>query len=449
MKRNKKHKNKDLENFLDYSSGQMTGRERHLFEKDLQKDPFESDAAEGLSSLSREEARQDMKELKNRLSSRTGTPIIKSNRFVLYRAAAAVAAILIVGTLIILLTSDLSRVFDKAAVTENKRSDKENIKLEEKSEQVIPEESLNESVVPATSIPAVSKTETVTVSEPLETEIVSEIIAEEDKIQITGGIEKQTGTREDAVIISVEEQSEEMAEEVAMPVMMAKKSETSDEGKIITRKYVDNYVRGVVLSSEDQLPLPGATVKIRGTTAGTYTDKNGNFELAVQPDAEITLVAEYIGMEQNEVSLKDTDEVKITLEPSASELDEVVIIGYGVQQKSKITGAISTLEMDDTPDYQLPSPVTGNRKFKEYIQENLRYPSDDTTGERAIVVLNFVVAGNGRPKNISVLKSPGQSFSEEAIRLLVSGPDWYPAKRDGEIIEEETMIRIVFKLEYK
>jgi hypothetical protein len=449
MKRNKKHKKKDIENFLDYSGGQMTGRERHLFEKDLQKDPFESDAAEGLSSLSRKEARQDMKELKNRLSFRTGAPVIKSNRFVFYRAAAAVAAILVVGTFIVLLTSDLSHVFEKAAVTENKPFDKENLIMgEEKSGQVIPEEFLNESEVPATNIPAVSKTETATVSEPLETEIVSEI-AEEDNIQITGGIEKGTDTREDAVIISVEEESEEMAEGIAMPVMMAKKSETSDADKIITRKYVDNYVRGVVLSSEDQLPLPGATVKIRGTTAGTYTDKNGNFELAVQPDAEITLIADYIGMEQGEVSLDDTDEVKITLEPSASELDEVVVIGYGVQQKSKITGAISTFEMDDTPDYQLPSPVTGNRKYKEYIQENLRYPSDDTTGERVIVVLNFVVAENGRPKNISVLKSPGQSFSEEAIRLLVSGPDWYPAKRDGEIIEEETMLRIIFKPEYK
>jgi protein TonB len=96
----------------------------------------------------------------------------------------------------------------------------------------------------------------------------------------------------------------------------------------------------------------------------------------------------------------------------------------------------------------LPSPVIGNRKFKDYIKENLQYPSGDTTIARAVVVLNFIVAENGRPKNISVLKSPGKSFSEEAIRLLVSGPDWFPAKHNGEIIEEETMIRIVFKPEY-
>lgn len=442
MKRNKKHKNKDLENFLDYSGGKMTGRERHIFEKDLQKDPFESDAAEGLSSLSREEALQDMKELKDRLSSRTseltGKSPDKSNRFILYRAAAAIVAILVVGTLIILLTSDLSQVFEQAALTENKRSDKkETVPISEPEEAELSlEVAEDEEVV-----------EDVKVVQ--DAEVIQDVEVVQDEVQVTSAIDEKTGVSEDVYILSADKKLEKTVEEKVAPVSMATKSEIYDPGTIVTRKYVDNYVRGVVLSSEDQLPLPGATVKIRGTTAGTYTDKNGNFELPVQRDAEITLVAEYIGMEQEEVSLDDTDKVNITLEPSASVLNEVVVIGYGVQEKSKITSAISTIEMDDTPDYQLPSPSPGNRKFKEYIQENLQYPSDDTTGERAIVVLNFVVAENGRPKNISVLKSPGQSFSEEAIRLLVSGPDWFPAKRNGEIIEEETMIRIVFKPAYQ
>lgn len=52
MKRNKKHFNKDLDKFLDYSHGKMIGRERNIFEKDLQKDTFDSEAAEGLSSVS-------------------------------------------------------------------------------------------------------------------------------------------------------------------------------------------------------------------------------------------------------------------------------------------------------------------------------------------------------------------------------------------------------------
>ena len=119
-----------------------------------------------------------------------------------------------------------------------------------------------------------------------------------------------------------------------------------------------------------------------------------------------------------------------------------------MQEKSKITGAVSTVDMDESPDWQLPSPVVGTRKFKEYVKENIQFPSTDTSDIRAVVVLNFIVAENGRPKNITVLKSPGRSFSDEAIRLLVSGPDWYPAEHKGQITETETMIRIVFKREY-
>jgi hypothetical protein len=423
MKRNKKHNNKDLENFLDYSGGQMTGKERNIFEKDLQKDPFESDASEGLSTLSRKEATQDMNDLSSRLSARTGR---HSSRFIFYRAAAAVAAILVVGTIIILLTSDLNQVFERVAVTENNQPDSE---------------------VPAVNIPSASKDKTVTSSELKDAVLIAES-AEENKKQTVGGIDEMIETKEDTHIVTDYMRSENIEENKAMPVITAKKSETSDAGEVITRKYIDNYVRGVVISSEDQLPLPGATVKIRGTTAGTYTDQNGNFELPVQPGSEITLVAEYIGMEQSQVSLDTADEVQITLDPSETDLDEVVVIGYGVQKKSNITSAVSTIEIDDNTDYQLPSPVIGNRKFKEYIKENLQYPSYDTIDDRNVVVLNFVIAENGRPKNITVLKSPGKSFSEEAIRLLVSGPDWYPAKRDGEIIEEETMIRIVFKPKY-
>jgi hypothetical protein len=416
MKKNKKHIQKDLENFLGYSGSQMTGSERNMFERDLQKDPFEADAAEGLSDLSHEEALQDMEDLKNRLSSRMGKSTIRSDRFIFYRAAAAIAAILIVGTLIVLLTSDLSQVFERTAVTESNRTDKENIiNGEEQPEPIFLEEPSIETEVETINAPEVADNKSV------------------------AGI-----TRENVKITS--EKTEAAIENI--PLNKSSRPATDDAGRIITRKYIDNYVHGVVISSEDQLPLPGATVKIRGTSAGTYTDQNGNFELPVIPDTGITLVADYIGMEQNEVNLDNSDNVYITLSPSETALDEVVVIGYGVQKKSNITGAISTIEMDESPDYHLPSPVTGTRKYKEYIKENLQYPIGDTMITRAVVVLNFIVAENGRPKNISILKSPDKSFSEEAIRLLVSGPDWYPAKRDGEIIEEETMIRIVFKQDY-
>lgn len=383
-----------------------------------------------------------MQELNKWLSARSG----RSNRFIFYRIAAAVAALVVVGSIIILVTSDLGRLSEQAAVTDNIKSEK-GTDEGESPKQVITEESLTQKSVSEQNIQTNIKKESVPVSESKQDLAISETPDAKAK-EIAGVAGKDVSIREDDYLKSAEKVPEAGYEEPAMPVISASKSESSNKSSIITRKYVDNYVHGVVLSSEDRLPLPGATVKIRGTTAGTYTDKNGNFELPVQPESEITLVAEYIGMKQSEVRVDTSEEVQITLDPAESALDEVVVVGYGVQEKSKITGAVSTVEMDESPDWQLPSPVIGTRKFKEYVKENIQFPAADTINTRVVVILNFIVTENGRPKNITVLKSPGRSFSDEAIRLLVSGPDWFPARQNGKILEAETMIRIVFKREY-
>jgi hypothetical protein len=454
MKRNKKHTGKSLEDFLKYSGDQMNGSERNQFEKDLQKDPFDMEAAEGLSTLSHEETVRDMEELNKRISDRTEKSASGSNRFIFYRIAAAVVAILIVGTLIVLLTSDLSQIFRKTAVTEMNRSEKENImKGEEQTESFIFEEPTIENEVKTTMAPDVDDNKTVAGISTGDDQSTSETVEDEDAvedndIQTAGERIKKTETREAAYQVKMDDNMKAEAVTEIIPMDKSLKPATEESGRIITRKYIDNYVRGVVLSSEDQLPLPGATVRIRGTTAGTYTDQNGNFELPVLPDTSITLVADYIGMEQNEINIDNPEDIQITLSPSEAALDEVVVVGYGMQKKSNISGAVSAIDLDEAPDYQLPSPVIGNRKYKEYVKENLHYPSSDTILSRAVVVLNFIVAENGRPKNITVLKSPGRPFSEEAIRLLVSGPDWIPAQLNGETIEEETMIRIIFKPDY-
>jgi TonB family protein len=437
MKRDKKHIKKELDKFLEYTGGKMAGSDRNIFEKDLQKDPFGSDAAEGLSDLTPEEASRDMADLHNRLSARTK----RSTRVIFYRIAAAVSALIVVGSIIMLVTRDLNRVSERAAVTEN------DINREEKAKQVAAEEPITETGTPGQNFQTDTKNETVTVSGSGQKSSISET-ADANKKEIAGVAAEDVSIKEDDYLVNADKKPDLTEEKTAMPAISAPESEISDRSRIITRKYIDNYVRGVVVSSEDKMPLPGATVKIRGTTAGTYTDKNGNFELPVQPESEITLVAEYIGMKDSEVQLDSAEDVRITLDPVESEQDEVVVVGYGVQEMSQTTGAVSTVEIENTPDWQLPSPVTGTRKFKEYIKESLQFPATDITANRAVVVLNFIVAENGRPKNITVLKSPGRPFSDEAVRLLVSGPDWHPATRDGKFIEAETMIRIVFKRDY-
>ena len=81
MRDNYRNKKKDLPDFLRYSRGEMTGKERNAFERELQKDPFAEEAMEGLASISPDEASKDISNLKKRLKTR----ISKRQKFIIYR----------------------------------------------------------------------------------------------------------------------------------------------------------------------------------------------------------------------------------------------------------------------------------------------------------------------------------------------------------------------------
>ncbi len=99
---------------------------------------------------------------------------------------------------------------------------------------------------------------------------------------------------------------------------------------------------GVVVEADNE-PIIGASVVEKGTSNGSITDFNGNFSVSVEPGA--TLVISYVGYTTKEV--KATDNMKITLETDEKLLDEVVVIGYGVQKKSVVTASIAKVSADD------------------------------------------------------------------------------------------------------
>lgn len=105
-------------------------------------------------------------------------------------------------------------------------------------------------------------------------------------------------------------------------------------------------VTGQVISGEDGEPIIGASVSVQDSRLGTITDIDGNFSLSV-PDAESVLIFSYLGMVPQEITVGDQRTFSITLEPSSSMLNEVVVVGYGTQQRSKISGAVSTVSAEE------------------------------------------------------------------------------------------------------
>ena len=95
---------------------------------------------------------------------------------------------------------------------------------------------------------------------------------------------------------------------------------------------------GTVISSEDNQPLPGVNVIVKGTTMGTITDFDGNFSLSVPADAE-ALVFSFMGMQTQEVAIGTTTKFNVTLEPESIGMDEVVVVAYGTAKKSSFSSS--------------------------------------------------------------------------------------------------------------
>ena len=111
-------------------------------------------------------------------------------------------------------------------------------------------------------------------------------------------------------------------------------------------------VSGVVISATDELPLVGVSVLVKETANGTITDMDGNFKLNVVSGQ--TLVFSYIGYVTQEIVVTGQKSLNVILKEDTEILDEVVVVGYGVQKKSHLTGSVSKMDINNLTDI----PVT-------------------------------------------------------------------------------------------
>lgn len=107
---------------------------------------------------------------------------------------------------------------------------------------------------------------------------------------------------------------------------------------------VQQTISGSV-TDEMGMALPGATVIEKGTTNGTTTDFDGNFVIEVDDDAILEI--SYLGYSTQEVSVRGRSSIVVQLNSDATQLDDVVVVGYGTQKRSDVTGAIASVKSED------------------------------------------------------------------------------------------------------
>ena len=115
-------------------------------------------------------------------------------------------------------------------------------------------------------------------------------------------------------------------------------------------------VKGTVLDKENEEPLIGVTVLVKGTNKGTATDIDGNFSMSGLKKGQ-TLVFSSVGMQSYTYVVGKTETIKVEMQQSVTNLDDVVVIGYGSSRKRDVTGSITSIGGEDLKLVPTYNPV--------------------------------------------------------------------------------------------
>ncbi|QSB29264.1 TonB-dependent receptor [Flavobacterium sp. CLA17] len=115
----------------------------------------------------------------------------------------------------------------------------------------------------------------------------------------------------------------------------------------ISFSYAQGTVSGIVVSDVEKIPVPGVSVYVKGSPKGAVTtDFDGNFNIKTQQNDGV-LVFSYVGFQTKEVSFSGSQKLTVSLVEEISTLNEVVVVGYGSQKRSDVTGAISSVKSEN------------------------------------------------------------------------------------------------------
>jgi len=180
-------------------------------------------------------------------------------------------------------------------------------------------------------------------------------------------------------------------------------------------------VKGKVISGEDNKPLPGVSVIIKGTSKGTITDSNGNYSIEVSPNA--TLVYSFVGFKSKEELVNNRNIINVVMEPDVFLMEEVIVTGYSSQKKAEMSSSVVTLPAEKLTEVttsdignMLQGKVAGLTVYNGTGQPgvpaeiHIRGTGSISANDEPLYVVDGVPGGSFNPNDvetITVLKDAG------------------------------------------
>jgi len=187
----------------------------------------------------------------------------------------------------------------------------------------------------------------------------------------------------------------------------------------VTQVFAQNRtITGTVTAKEDGLPIPGATVKIKGSTAGTQTNAAGKFTLSVPSGA--TLVVSFVGTVPQTIVVGEKSTINVALAQSSAQLNEVVVSAYGIKQSSRSTAnaaqVVTSTELNTVREPNINNALAGKvagiqvrsqsaAALGRSTEVRLRGASGLGTGNPPIYVVNGTILPNSDDLNLDDIES--------------------------------------------
>jgi TonB family protein len=432
-----KRKN-DIERYL---RGEMTPAEMHALEKEALQDPFLSEALEGIDQSGSENFLFDLNQLKSSVYQKTNRRkprIISMWNLSLGIAASllllAVASIYIINAINQQQKSNALAMKETAPAeapknqADDANADSVHVAAEAK-EQPEERETVRE-LKPAGNRPVQPPLENPNTAGPpvLDNERAQvEREAQSQPIQAEGNdlvfiLKDSTVSETPAVVSASERKKQNVASRAEMRSGLAKPAA--------------RVIHGTVTSAEDGGALPGVNVLVKGTSIGTVTDAEGNYEIPLGDPGQ-NLVFGFIGMKTIEAAPGDTADLDVQLTPDYSQLSEVVVTGYGAAPRTN----------DNSAPLEFAEPQGGRQAFQQYLEEKLHYPEQALENKvEGRVTVQFTVGTNGQLEDFKIIKGLGFGCDDEVIRLIKEGPAWSPSKRNAQPVPEKVKVRLKFDI---
>ena len=409
----------DIDVLEDYLDGKLDAKAMHFVERQALEDPFVAEALEGLKQSPKR--KQTLSILQKQLHDRVSQKPVKRKLWGITThrlSIAATATVAFIAVSILFFMRETTRRNNEVASREasgvmvNLDSNTTIASVEPKkdvAEEVAKTTLIDKAIVEAKTGALAKNTKSVPVLRNAEREGASEMLSDNmapSKAKAESFSERKA-VAEEAVVASA-------------PVLSG--SSLVYSGNVVT---------------QNGQPVKGAIVKLANSKAVTATNANGFFSLPVDSDyktKEVLVKAQ--GFNDRAVTT-DPNAIRMALTGDRS-LNEIALITRSNGQKKETVApqkiVLRAVENLDKSIGEITKPVpVSTVNYEQYLESNNKLYNPN--GPEQYVILSFKVKKNGRPTNISVIKSLNKQADEEAKRLIQAGPDWVLPKKGTDLVE--------------